>query len=77
MSGLGYQQIGMYLRGQVSLEEAIQLIKRHTRRFVRHQYNWFRLDDAAITKLAFRWFDVLSDPYREIRKLVALFLEAA
>ncbi len=58
MSGLGYQQIGMYLRGQVSLKEAIQLIKRHTRRFVRHQYNWFRLDDEGI-----RWFDVLSESY--------------
>jgi len=69
MSGLGYQQIGMYLRGQVSLEEAIQLIKHHTRRFVRHQYNWFRLDDEVI-----RWFDALSDPYGEIRELVASFL---
>jgi tRNA dimethylallyltransferase len=68
MSGLGYQQIGMYLRGQVSLEEAIQLIKRHTRRFVRHQHNWFRLEDENI-----RWFDVLSDSYGEIRELVASF----
>jgi tRNA dimethylallyltransferase len=70
MSGLGYQQLGMYLRGLVSLEEAIQLIKRHTRRFVRHQYNWFRLDDEGI-----RWFDVLRDPYGEIRELVASFLK--
>jgi tRNA dimethylallyltransferase len=70
MSGLGYQQIGLYLRGQVSLEEAVQLIKRHTRRFVRQQYNWFRLDDEAI-----RWFDVLGDSYGEIREVVASFLE--
>jgi tRNA dimethylallyltransferase len=69
MSGLGYQQIGMYLRGQVSLEEAIQLIKHHTRRFVRHQYNWFRLNDTSI-----RWFDVFPDTYEEIRELVASFL---
>lgn len=69
MSGLGYQQIGMYLRGQVSLEEAIQLIKRHTRRFVRYQYNWFRLGDESI-----HWFDLLSDTYGEIRELVASFL---
>lgn len=48
MSGLGYQQIGAYLRGEVSLEEAVILIKRHTRRFVRHQYNWFRLSDPLI-----------------------------
>jgi tRNA dimethylallyltransferase len=77
MSGLGYQQIGMYLRGKVSLEEAVQLIKRHTRRFVRHQYNWFRLDDDVPTKLAFRWFDVLSEPDGEARELVASFLEAS
>jgi tRNA dimethylallyltransferase len=69
MSGLGYQQIGMYLRGQVSLEEAFQLIKRHTRRFVRHQHNWFRLGDEAI-----RWFDVLGGPYGEIRELIVSFL---
>jgi len=70
MSGLGYQQIGMYRRGLASLEEAIQRIKRHTRRFVRHQYNWFRLDDTSI-----HWFDVLRDPYGEIRELVASFLK--
>lgn len=48
MSGLGYQQIGASIRGEVSLEEAIMLIKRHTRGFVRHQYNWFRLSDPQI-----------------------------
>jgi tRNA dimethylallyltransferase len=69
MSGLGYQQIGLYLRDQVSLEEAIQLIKRHTRRFVRHQYNWFRLDGEAI-----RWFDVLGDYYGAIQELASAFL---
>lgn len=48
MSGLGYRQIGQYLRGEVSLEEAVALIKKETRRFVRQQYNWFRLDDPQI-----------------------------
>jgi tRNA dimethylallyltransferase len=53
MSGLGYRQVGMYLRGEVSLDEAVTLIKRHTRRFVRQQANWFRADDPSII-----WFDV-------------------
>ncbi|NLD44358.1 MAG: tRNA (adenosine(37)-N6)-dimethylallyltransferase MiaA [Chloroflexi bacterium] len=53
MSGLGYKQIGQYLRGEVSLEEAVVLIKRHTRRFVRQQYNWFRLDDPSIL-----WYNI-------------------
>ena len=56
MSGLGYRQIGMYLRGEISLQEAVSLIKRHTRRFVRQQAGWFRADDPEII-----WHDV-SEP---------------
>lgn len=42
MSGLGYKQIGEYLRGEVSLEAAIANIKYATHGFVRRQYVWFR-----------------------------------
>jgi tRNA dimethylallyltransferase len=42
MSGLGYKQIGHYLRGEATLDEAIAHIKYATHRFVRHQYAWFR-----------------------------------
>ena len=52
MTGLGYRQIGEYLRSEVSLDEAIARIKKGTRRFVQQQYNWFRLTDPAI-----RWID--------------------
>ncbi len=48
MTGLGYRQIGQYLRGEISLDEAVKRIKKETRRLVRQQYNWFRLDDPAI-----------------------------
>ncbi len=53
MTGLGYRQIGTYLRGEIPLEEAIRRIRSATRAFVRHQYNWFRLGDPRI-----RWFDL-------------------
>ncbi len=53
MSGLGYRQLGQYLQGEISLPEAVELIKRETRRFVRQQYNWFGPDDPRI-----RWFDM-------------------
>jgi tRNA dimethylallyltransferase len=52
MSGLGYRQIGQYFAGDATLDEAIALIKKGTRRFVQQQYNWFRPDDPAI-----RWVD--------------------
>jgi len=53
MSGLGYRQIGRHLSGEMSLDEAIALTRRDTRRFVRQQYTWYRLDDERIL-----WFDV-------------------
>jgi tRNA dimethylallyltransferase len=69
MSGLGYRQIGCYLRGEISLAEAIRLIKRDTRRFVRQQYNWFRLDDERI-----HWFQALDDPYERVKGVILQFL---
>ncbi len=53
MSGLGYAQLGAYLRGMITLEESLAAIKRETRRFVRHQANWFKSNDPVI-----HWFDV-------------------
>ena len=47
-SGIGYAEVGRYLKGEIGLQEAIRLIKANTRRFIRHQYNWFRLDDPRI-----------------------------
>ncbi len=69
MSGLGYRQMGQYLAGELNLDEAIRLIKKETRRFVRQQYNWFRLEDPAI-----RWFDVSGGYYEALRRMVAGFL---
>ncbi len=53
MSSLGYRQFAPYFKGEASLEEAAGAIKRETRRFVRQQGTWFRLDDPAI-----QWFDL-------------------
>ncbi len=69
MSGLGYRQIAMYVKGEIDLEEAMCLLKRDTRRFVHHQYSWFRIDDERVT-----WFDVSVGRYDKISELVARFL---
>jgi tRNA dimethylallyltransferase len=53
MQGLGYRQIGLYLQGEVTLQESVQLVRRETRRFARQQGTWFRLDDPLI-----HWFDL-------------------
>ena len=51
MSSLGYREICEYLRGEVTLEDAVETIKTKTRRFARQQGAWFRTNDERI-----RWF---------------------
>ena len=53
LSAIGYRQIGQYLRGDCTLEEAVEHIRRDTRVFVRRQANWFKPDEPSIS-----WFDV-------------------
>ena len=48
MSGIGYKQMGMYLRNEISLDAAIELIKRDTRRYARRQMTWFKKDKRII-----------------------------
>ena len=52
MSGIGYREMGRFLRHEMTLPEAIDKIKHETHRLARHQYAWFRLTDSRI-----RWFD--------------------
>jgi tRNA dimethylallyltransferase len=72
MSGVGYAQWAPYLAGEVTLEDVVQQIQRATRRVVRHQYNWFRLDDPRIT-----WLDAGGDPYPKAIAEVGPFVAQA
>jgi len=71
MSSIGYKQIGMFLRGELTLAAAIPQIKFETHRFVRHQYTWFRLTDDRI-----HWFDIKNQAASEIEAAVAKFLNS-
>lgn len=71
MSGLGYRQIASFVRGEATLDEAVRLLKRDTRRFVHHQYSWFRLDDVRI-----HWFDMSAARYEDVRDAVTAFLNS-
>lgn len=42
MQGLGYKEIAAYLEGETTLDEAVTLLKRDTRRFAKRQLSWFR-----------------------------------
>jgi tRNA dimethylallyltransferase len=61
MSGIGYRQIGLFIKGKLTLADAVQQTKFETHRLVRHQYSWFRLKDVRIG-----WFDINNDKEAEI-----------
>lgn len=51
MQGLGYKELLAYFRGEVTLAEAKEQIKRETRHFAKRQLTWFRREKETI------WFD--------------------
>jgi tRNA dimethylallyltransferase len=71
ISGIGYKQIGMLLKGELNLVDAAQKIKFETHRFARHQYAWFRLKDDRIN-----WFDIPSRGDSEIAAVLDEFLKS-
>ncbi len=42
LNTVGYKEMFRYLEGEISLEEAADLIKRNTRKYARRQLTWFR-----------------------------------
>ena len=71
MSGIGYKQIGMFLRSEFTLDGATQQIKFESHRFARRQYTWFRLKDERI-----RWFDIQRQSDSEIEAILAKFIKS-
>jgi tRNA dimethylallyltransferase len=62
MQALGYKEIVQYLEGEISLEEAVFILKRDSRHYAKRQLTWFRRDERI------KWFDV--DVYQERTILV-------
>lgn len=56
MKGLGYKEIIAYLKGKTTLDEAIRILQRNTRRYARRQLTWFRADKRV------HWLDLSTFP---------------
>lgn len=65
LSAIGYKEIISYLQGEISLEDALILIKRNTRIYVRRQANWFKENDPDIL-----WFQVGPGTVEEMEKTI-------
>ncbi len=67
LQAIGYKEIISFLRGEVSMEEAVRLVKRNTRRYAKRQFAWFKKEEGI------RWIDVTgivksTDIFRKIMK---------
>jgi len=58
LNTVGYKELFDYLDGRISLDIAVQLIKRNSRRYARRQLTWFNRDDEI------SWFR--PDQFKEI-----------
>lgn len=69
MQGLGYKEILAYLEGEISLEEAVYILKRDTRHFAKRQLTWFRREDEVI------WVNKDAYAYEEEKILASMLTE--
>jgi len=69
MQAIGYKEVAMYLQGQITLDEAIRLVKRGTKRYAKRQFTWFRKEEGI------HWFDITGiDDSREAFMRVSYIL---
>lgn len=55
---IGYKELNEYFNGNISLDEAKELIKRNTRRYAKRQFTWFNNQMKDI-----KWFNVNYDNF--------------
>ncbi len=54
LNTVGYKEIISFIENKISLERAVELIKRNTRRFAKRQITWFKPDNRI------NWFEIES-----------------
>lgn len=55
---IGYKELELYFKGNITLDEAKELIKQNTRKYAKRQFTWFNNQMKDIT-----WFDVDYDNF--------------
>ena len=50
MQAIGYKEFIPYFKGELSLAESIDLLKRNSRRFAKRQFTWFK------NKMEVKWY---------------------
>ncbi|MEK6223679.1 MAG: tRNA (adenosine(37)-N6)-dimethylallyltransferase MiaA [Thermodesulfobacteriales bacterium] len=65
MQSIGYKEINQFLDGEIDLDEAVELIKRDTKRFAKRQMTWLKKDNEINWFEKDKDFDQILDKARE------------
>ncbi|WP_139368253.1 tRNA (adenosine(37)-N6)-dimethylallyltransferase MiaA [Evansella clarkii] len=63
VQAIGYKEIYEFLEGRLSREDAIELLKRNSRRYAKRQLTWFR------NKMDLTWFDMTGDREKKLKEI--------
>lgn len=70
VQAIGYKEIYEYIEGQLTKEEAIELLKRNSRRYAKRQLTWFR------NKMDLHWFEINETNFNEkMQKIINIIEE--
>jgi tRNA dimethylallyltransferase len=69
MQAIGYKEFVRHLNGELSLEEAVMLVKQRSRNYAKRQFTWFRKEEGI------QWVDVtgILDPngvFQRIKEVI-------
>ena len=67
MQSIGYKQMNQYLDGEITLERALELIKRDTKRLAKRQMTWLRQDKDI------HWYQLPEDRDRLMKEVETFY----
>ena len=68
-TGIGYKELIEYINGNIKLNDAIELIKKRSRRYAKRQYTWFK------NQMNVNWFTVDYDNFNKTIDDVLTYLD--
>ena len=68
-TGIGYKELYKYFNGEITLDEAIDLIKKNSRNFAKRQYTFFN------NQMNVNWFNVNFDNFDDTINEVYEFIK--
>lgn len=66
VQAIGYKELFQHFEGFISLDEAVELIKKHTRHYAKRQMTYFR------NKVKISWFDANSDKGNILDRILSI-----